>query len=116
MKARYFVLPALFAVASISISTVSANGILVDSKEYPDWPFPDAQGILECDSPGPNIILRTSTGAFALNGKALSKIGKRPYLDTRAYQKRDEYGMFSNGVKTISSLIEIGLPLCEEYK
>jgi hypothetical protein len=88
------------------------NGILITKAEYGnDWPYTVDSGLLYCDPPGGNVVLKSGGKVYALNGRAMGNAKGKGYLNARdSITFRDKNGYFTVG--DVGKIISRGLSMC----
>jgi Protein of unknown function (DUF2511) len=88
------------------------NGVLITKAEYGnDWPYTVDSGLLCCDPPGGNVVLKSEGKVYALNGRAMGNAKGKGYLNARdSITLRDKNGYFTVG--DVGKIISRGLSMC----
>ena len=89
------------------------SGILITKAEYGnDWPYTVDSGLLYCDPPGSNVVLKSEGKVYALNGRAMGSAKGKGYLKARdSITLRDKNGLFTVG--DVGKIINRGLSMCD---
>jgi len=96
----------------ITTAEATENGVLITKAEYgADWPYTVDSGLLHCDPPGSNVVLKAEGKVYALNGRAMGNATERGYLNARdTITLRDDNGYFTIG--NVGKIIDRGLAMC----
>lgn len=97
----------------VPVAGSAEKGVTVSRAEYgSDWPYTAESGLLYCDPPGSNVVLKAGGRVYALNGRAMGNAAERGYLNARdTITLRDENGYFTVG--SSEGIISRGLYMCD---
>ena len=107
----YFIILGLLAGCSRSPETETVS----KSDFKADWPFQFDEGTLTCDPPGTAVVIKANGNTYALNGRSRGLALERGYIDPDSFRVRESDGQYVKGTDTISTLIERGVAICDQY-